>query len=451
MRLKILIVDDEPSHRLMLFAHLKSDYDVSEASDGFQAVEAVKQQFYDLVIMDIRMPGIDGLAALRQIKAISPGIVVFIMTAFQSVETAREALRQGASDYIVKPVDAEELLGNIKREFSYRDLQRENTLLKERLGEQFTDSNIIARSAMMREVLESVALIAPSDATVLILGESGTGKELIANLIHAQSPRAKKPFIKINCAALTETLLESELFGHEKGSFTGATGQKLGRFELADGGSLFLDEVGEMSPTTQVKLLRVLQEQQFERVGGTEPITVDIRIITATNKDLLAEVEANRFREDLYYRLNVVPIQLPPLRDRREDIPPLAAYFLKFYSEKNQREIMKILPDALDAMMRYDWPGNVRELENTIERGVIISRSENLTTEELPPNIRKIAESAGGYGSEVTVGGTIKEMEREFIARTLVSVDGNRTRAAKILGITRKTLQNKMREYELDM
>ena len=451
MRLKILIVDDEPSHRLMLFAHLKSDYDVSEAPDGFLAVEAVKQRFYDLVIMDIRMPGMDGLEALRQIKAISPGIVVFIMTAFQSVETAREALRQGASDYIVKPVDAEELLGNIDREFSYRDLQRENTLLKERLGEQFTDSNIIARSTKMREVLESVALIAPSDATVLILGESGTGKELIANLIHARSPREKKPFIKINCAALTETLLESELFGHEKGSFTGATGQKLGRFELADGGSLFLDEVGEMSSTTQVKLLRVLQEQEFERVGGTEPITVDIRIITATNKHLLEEVEANRFREDLYYRLNVVPVQLPSLRDRREDIPPLAEYFLKFYAEKNRREIRQILPDTLDAMMRYDWPGNVRELENTIERGVIIARSEFLTLDELTPNIRKIAESTTGYDSDVTVGSTIKEMEKEFIARTLVSVAGNRTRAAKILGITRKTLQNKMREYKLDL
>lgn len=451
MRLKILIVDDEPSHRLMLFAHLKSDYDVSEASDGFQAVEAVKQQFYDLVIMDIRMPGMDGLAALRQIKAISPGIVVFIMTAFQSVETAREALRQGASDYIVKPVDAEELLGNIKREFSYRDLQRENTLLKERLGEQFTESNIIVRSRMMQEVLDNVALIAPSDATVLILGESGTGKELIANRIHARSPRAKKPFIKITCAALTETLLESELFGHEKGAFTGATGPKPGRFELANGGSIFLDEVGEMSQTTQVKLLRVLQERQFERVGGTDLITVDIRIITATNKALLDEVEAGRFREDLYYRLNVVPVQLPPLRKRPEDIPPLAEHFLKFYTAKNHRDAMQILPDALDAMMRYDWPGNVRELENTIERGVIIARSEYLTTEELPPNIRKIAESETGYDSDVTVGSTIKDMEKEFIARTLVSVAGNRTHAAKILGITRKTLQNKMREYNLDL
>ena len=451
MRIKILIVDDEPSHQLMLRAHLKSGYDVSEAADGFQAVEAVKKQFFDLVLMDIRMPGMDGLEALRQIKAISHGIVVFIMTAFQSVETAREALRQGASDYIVKPVDAEELLANIEREFSYQALRRENTLLKERLGEQFAKSNIIARSPKMREVLENIALIAPSDATVLILGESGTGKELIANLIHERSPRAKKPFIKLNCAALTDALLESELFGHEKGSFTGATGRKPGRFELANGGSFFLDEVGEMSPTTQVKLLRVLQEQQFERVGGTEPITVDIRIIAATNKKLLEEVEASRFREDLYYRLNVVPIQLPPLRERREDLPPLAEYFLKFYAEKNHREIRQILPEVLDVMMRYHWPGNVRELENTIERGVIIARSEYLTLDELPPNIRKIAESTTGYGSEVTVGSTIKEMESKFIARTLASVDGNRTRAAKLLGIARKTLQNKMREYKLDL
>ena len=451
MRVKILIVDDEPSHRLMLSAHLKSGYDISEASDGLQAMEAVKKQFFNLVLMDIRMPGMDGLEALRQIKAISPGIVVFIMTAFESVETAREALRQGASDYIVKPVDAEELLANIEREFAYSALQRENTLLKERLGEQFAESNIIARSPKMQEVLENIALIAPSDATVLILGASGTGKELVANLIHERSTRAKKPFIKLHCAALTEALLESELFGHEKGSFTGATEQKPGRFELANGGSFFLDEVGEMSPTTQVKLLRVLQEQQFERVGGTESITVDTRIIAATNKELDKEVEANRFREDLYYRLNVVPIQLPPLRDRKEDIPPLAEYFLKFYREKNHREIEQLLPEALDLMMRYDWPGNVRELENTIERGVIIARSEYLTPNELPPNIRQIAESTTGYDSEVTVGNTLKEMEKEFIAQTLASVAGNRTRTAKLLGITRKTLQNKIREYKLDL
>jgi two-component system response regulator HydG len=449
VRVKILIVDDEPSHRLMLSAHLKSGYDISEASDGLQAMEAVKKQFFNLVLMDIRMPGMDGLEALRQIKAISPGIVVFIMTAFESVETAREALRQGASDYIVKPVDAEELLANIEREFAYSALQRENTLLKERLGEQFAESNIIARSPKMQEVLENIALIAPSDATVLILGASGTGKELVANLIHERSTRAKKPFIKLHCAALTEALLESELFGHEKGSFTGATEQKPGRFELANGGSFFLDEVGEMSPTTQVKLLRVLQEQQFERVGGTESITVDTRIIAATNKELDKEVEANRFREDLYYRLNVVPIQLPPLRDRKEDIPPLAEYFLKFYREKNHREIEQLLPEALDLMMRYDWPGNVRELENTIERGVIIARSEYLTPDELPPNIRQIAESTTGYDSEVTVGNTLKEMEKEFIAQTLASVAGNRTRTAKLLGITRKTLQNKIREYKL--
>jgi two-component system, NtrC family, response regulator HydG len=451
MKLKILIVDDEPSHRLMLRAHLKSDYDISEAADGFQAVEAVKKQFFELVLMDIRMPGMDGLEALRQIKAIRPSIVVFIMTAYQSVETAREALRQGASDYIVKPVDVEELLANIKREFSYRTLQRENTLLKERLGEQFTETNIIARSPLMRKILENVTLIAPSDATALILGESGTGKELIANLIHERSRRAKKPLVKLNCAALTETLLESELFGHERGAFTGATARKPGRFELADGGSLFLDEVGEMRPTTQVKLLRVLQEQQFERVGGTQTVTVDVRLIAATNKNLAEAVKASAFREDLYYRLNVVPIQLPALRERREDIPPLAAHFLKQYAEKNQRDINQITPDALDQLIRYDWPGNVRELQNTIERGVIIAQSNVLTSAELPPNIRGTPSPTPEDEQPPPAGSTLKEIERAWVAKTLTEVNGNRTHAAKILGITRKTLQNKIREYQLEL
>lgn len=445
MRIKILIVDDEPSHRLMLRANLKAEYDVFEAEDGLQAVEAVRQQFFDLVLMDIRMPGMDGLDALAQIKQISPGILVFLMTAFESVASARVALQRGASDYIVKPMDVEELKANINRLLEYRTLQRENILLKERLGEQFAESNITARSAKMREILENVALIAPSDATVLILGESGTGKELIANLIHEHSPRAKAPFVKINCAALTETLLESELFGHERGAFTGATTRKEGRFELADGGSLLLDEIGEMNQATQTKLLRVLQEQQFERVGGTQTIHVDVRIIAATNKNLEGEVKAGRFREDLYYRLNVVPIQLPPLRERREDIPLLAEHFLRHYAAKNHRAVKWILPESLDLFMRYDWPGNIRELENAIERGVIIARGEYLTPAELPLAIRQNVLPTGRTDNK----GTLKEMEREWITRTLTQVDGNRTRAAKILGITRKTLQNKIKEYGL--
>ncbi len=449
MRLKILIVDDEPSHRLMLRAHLKSDYEVFEATDGVSAVEAVRQQFFDLVLMDIRMPGMDGLEALAQVKEQSPGILVFLITAFESVESAREALRRGADDYIVKPVDVEELKADINRLLEYRTLQHENRLLKERLDEQFTESNIIARSVKMREVLKQVALIAPSDATVLILGESGTGKELIANLIHEQSPRAKKPLVKLNCAAITETLLESELFGHERGAFTGATARKVGRFELANEGSLFLDEVGEMSPATQVKLLRVLQEQELERVGGTQTIAVDVRIIAATNKVLAEEIAAGRFREDLYYRLNVVPIQLPPLRERREDIPSLAIHFLKCYAEKNHRNVVRLLPEVLDVLMRYEWPGNIRELENTMERGVILAQGESLMLDDLPLSLRRdtsatpLAASAGG------VGQTLKEQEREWIAQTLAQVDGNRTRAAKLLGITRKTLQNKIREYKL--
>jgi two-component system response regulator HydG len=447
MRIKILIVDDEPSHRLMLRANLKADYDVFEAEDGLQAVEAVRQQFFDLVLMDIRMPGMDGLDALAQIKRISPGILVFLMTAFESVASARLALQRGASDYIVKPVDMEELKVNISRLLEYRTLQRENILLKERLGEWLAESNIIAQSAQMREVLESVALIASSDATVLLLGESGTGKELVANLIHERSPRAEKPFVKLNCAALTETLLESELFGHERGAFTGATERKEGRFELADGGSLLLDEIGEMRTMTQTKLLRVLQEQQFERVGGTQTIHVDVRIIAATNKDLEEEIRAGRFREDLYYRLNVVPVHLPPLRDRREDIPLLTECFLKHYATKNHRVVRQITPEALDLLMRYHWPGNIRELENAIEHGVIIARGEYLTPAELPLAIQQNVLS-----TDHTVNrGILKEMERECIARTLTQVDSNRTRAAKVLGITRKTLQNKIKEYGLDL
>jgi two-component system response regulator HydG len=442
MRPKILIADDEPSLRLMLRANLKADYDVFEVEDGLQAVMAVRQQFFDLVLMDIRMPGLDGLDALVQIKQISPGIVVFLMTAYESLETARTAVQRGASDYISKPVDVEELKAKINRLLEYRTLQRENIILKERLGEQFADSNIIARSPIMREVLENVALIAPTDATVLILGESGTGKELIANLIHERSSRASGPFVKLNCAAITETLLESELFGHERGSFTGATARKEGRFELADGGSFLLDEIGEMSSTTQTKLLRVLQEQQFERVGGTESITVDVRIIAVTNKDLEAEVKEGRFREDLYYRLNVVPIYLPPLRERREDIPLLAESFLKHYAAKDHRDVKQILPEALDMLMRHDWPGNVRELENTIEHGVIIARGELLTPEELPTAIRQSAQSTHGMAI-----GTLKEIEQECISRTLAQMGGNRTQTAKILGITRKTLQNKIKRY----
>jgi two-component system response regulator HydG len=424
MRPKILIADDEPSLRLMLRANLKADYDVFEVEDGLQAVMAVRQQFFDLVLMDIRMPGLDGLDALVQIKQISPGIVVFLMTAYESLETARTAVQRGASDYISKPVDVEELKAKINRLLEYRTLQRENIILKERLGEQFADSNIIARSPIMREVLENVALIAPTDATVLILGESGTGKELIANLIHERSSRASGPFVKLNCAAITETLLESELFGHERGSFTGATARKEGRFELADGGSFLLDEIGEMSSTTQTKLLRVLQEQQFERVGGTESISVDVRIIAVTNKDLEAEVKEGRFREDLYYRLNVVPICLPPLRERREDIPLLAESFLKHYAAKDHRDVERILPEALDMLMRHDWPGEL------------------LTPEELPTAIRQSAQSTHGMAI-----GSLKEIEQECISRTLAQVGGNRTQAAKILGITRKTLQNKIKRY----
>lgn len=398
------------------------------------------------------MSKVDGIEALREIKKISPGIPVIIITAFASMETAVEALRAGAHDYLIKPLDINELRIKVMQTLEFWRLKEENFYQKKRIENLFDKSRIIGRSQKMREVLERVAQVAPTEATVLILGESGTGKELIANALHQGSPRADKRFIKVNCAALPETLLESELFGHEKGAFTGAIGRRPGRFELADGGTIFLDEIGEMSLSTQSKLLRVLQEREFEPVGSTRSVKVDIRIITATNRILKDEVKEGRFREDLYYRLNVVPIEIPPLRERKEDIPLLIAHFLKVYNEKNGRNLLGFHPRALDAMMRYSWPGNIRELENVVERAVILSRDEYVPFAELPEAIQEAGEDR--YFQEIREsirpGMTLKEMERELILRTLEINEGNRTRTSGILGITRRTLQHKLKEYGLD-
>ncbi len=350
----ILVVDDEASHRMMLKAHLHEEgFEVIEASDGQEAIDLVGRHFYDLILMDIRMPVMDGVEALTRIKKISPTIPVIMMTAYGSIDSAVEALKSGADDYLTKPLDMDELLLKVKKILHYRQLEEENLLNRERLGKRFDFSNIIGKSPAMKELFETLTMVAPSDATVLLLGESGTGKEIVANAIHQNSPRKDQAYIKVNCAALPETLLESELFGHEKGAFTGALAKKKGRFELADGGTLFLDEIGEMSPATQAKILRVLQEKEFEAVGGTKTISVDVRIIAATHKDLEAEVKEGRFREDLYYRLNVVPITLPPLRNRKEDIPLLAEHFLKIYSQKNNRAIKGLEPRG------YRRPGSL--------------------------------------------------------------------------------------------
>jgi len=445
----ILLVDDDTAHRTMLRAHLSAEgYQVIEADDGDIAVHLVKEREIDLVLLDLKMKRVGGMEALQRILDSRPALPVLILTAFSSVESAVEAMKKGAFDYLTKPVDAGELALTVARALDFDRLQRENAVLKERLGEKFDLGRIIGGSRPMRELYESLALVAPSDATVLITGESGTGKELIANAVHQNSPRVGGPFIKVNCAALHENLLESELFGHEKGAFTGAGEQRKGRFELAHRGTLFLDEIGDMSPTTQAKILRVLQDGEFERLGGTKTIKVNVRVVAATHKDLGKMVETSAFRQDLFFRLSVVPLHLPALRERPEDIPLLAEYFLKQYSGKNRKDIRSFQPEAMEALLAYGWPGNIRELENAIERAVILCLGEQITVRELPPAIRSAAES-GVHPVVPRPGLTLREMEKEMILATLKTTDGNRTRAAEILGITRQTLQNKLKEYNL--
>ena len=412
------------------------------------AIDKVHDQAFDLILMDIRMIKISGLEALTEIKGFNPAIPVIIMTAYASVETAVEALKHGAYDYLTKPLDFDELRLAMERAMDHRQLREENRLLRESLGTHFDRQHIIGRSPAMEKVLEIVAQVAPSEATVLIAGESGTGKEMIAGAIHFNSPRKDGPFVKINCAAITETLLESELFGHEKGAFTGAYRKKEGRFRQAHRGSLFLDEISEMSLAMQVRLLRVLQEREITRVGGEEVIPVDVRVIAATNKELLREIESNRFREDLYYRLNVVTLQIPPLRDRREDIPLLAQHFLNIFSEKNRKKITGFTPQAMDRFLKYDWPGNVRELMNAVERGVVLSQSEYLTEGELfligkDDELEKETLSEDIIPADLS----LQEVEKASILKTLESTGGNKSEAARRLGITRRTLHKKLKKY----
>jgi len=450
-RLKILVVDDEESHRIMLKAVLGAErYAVTEAADGTDAMAAVAKDAFDLILLDIRMMKMDGIEALGEIRKICPQVPVLIMTAYSSVKTAVEALKAGAFDYLTKPLDIEELKILIEKALEHYHLRAENLVLKERLGDRFDFSRIIATSSKMKSLLETLAMVAPSDATVLIMGGSGTGKEVIANAIHHNSSRAGHPFIKVSCAALPETLLESELFGHEKGAFTGATARREGRFQLADRGTIFLDEVGEMSPAIQTKLLRVLQEKEFEPLGSTRTLKVDIRVITATNRDLEKEVKEGRFREDLYYRLNVVPLLLPLLRERREDIPPLAEHFLSLYRKKNGKPLRGISGKALDLLVRYDWPGNIRELENCIERAVIMAREEVIVPADFPPQIRMLSMEGERDGFDIPYGISLDDMERALIVKTLAETGGNRTKTADILGINRRTLQNKLKRYALD-
>ena len=444
----ILVVDDDDAHRTMLRTLVGGwGYDIVEANDGSTAIEKVQERPFDLILMDVRMLKISGLEALERIKAFNPAIPVTIMTAYSSVETAVEALKKGAYDYLTKPLDFDKLRLTIERAVEHTRLKEENRLLKESLGKHFDMQNIIGRSPAMISLLETVAHVAPSEAIVMITGESGTGKELIAGVIHYNSPRKDGPFVKINCAAITETLLESELFGHEKGSFTGADRRKEGRFYQANQGSIFLDEVSEMPLTMQVKLLRVLQERELTRVGGEKVIPVDVRVIAATNKDLVDLKNRGLFREDLYYRLNVVSLEIPPLTKRRDDIPLLARHFLENFAEKNKKEIKGFTPKAMDQLIRYDWPGNVRELMNAVERAVVLARTDYLDNQDfsiLNPLSQQPTPALSDFDN---IDIPLEEVEKAAILRMLESVAGNKSEAARRLGITRKTLHKKLKKY----
>lgn len=447
----ILVVDDDAAHRTMLATLLGSwGYPVTEADDGGRAVAAVRRQAFDLILMDVRMIEVSGIEALEQIKTINPAIPVVLMTAYASVETAVEAIRKGAYDYLTKPLDFDKLRLTVQRAMEHLRLQAENRQLKADLGRDLNRSHIIGHSPAMCALLETVAQVAPTEATVLITGESGTGKELIAKSIHHNSPRKDRPLVVVNCAALSETLLESELFGHEKGAFTGADRRREGRFKQADRGTIFLDEIGETSAAMQAKLLRVIQEREIQRVGGDETLSVDVRILAATNQNLEEAVENGRFREDLFYRLNVVTLRIPPLRERTDDIPLLAQHFLEKYAGKNRKNVKGFSPLAMDLLLKYGWPGNVRELENTIERAVILLPDEHITEKELPSNITEhFTDRRDSPTTTASANRPLEEVEREAILATLEDSGGNKSETARRLGINRKTLHKKLKDYGL--
>jgi len=445
----ILVVDDDLAHRTMLRTLITGwGYRVVEADDGEKAIEEVHRQPFDMILMDIRMVKVSGLEALNEIKRFNPAIPVVIMTAFASVETAVKALKDGAYDYLTKPLDFDELRIILDRAMEHSRLKEENRFLKETLASHFDRRELIARSEIMIRLLDTVSQVAPSEATVLITGESGTGKEMIAGAIHYNSLRKDGPFIKINCAAITETLLESELFGHEKGAFTGADRRKEGKFRQSEAGTIFLDEISEMSLAMQVKLLRVLQERELTRVGGEEVIRINVRVIAATNRDLIKNIEAGRFREDLFYRLNVVSIHVPPLRERKEDIPLIAQHFLNIFADRNRKIIKGFTPRAMDRLLKHPWPGNVRELMNAVERGVVLSRSEYLDEPELPL-IQREAPTTNNNSSKMNGTGELplESVEKETILKVLDMVGGNKSEAARRLGITRRTLHLKLKKY----
>jgi len=445
--MKVLVVEDELTMRETVVTYLEEQgVPVKSVMSGEDALEVLREGAYDVAVVDLKLPGIDGIEVLRRAHQNNPGLPVIIMTAYATIENAVRAIKEGAYDYLVKPFNLEELGFIIQRIVEHRKLVEENVKLKEQLKKRYSTRNIIGVSYGMKRIFERIEGVADSTATVLIQGDSGTGKELIARAIHFSGSRRDRPFITLNCGAMPETLIESELFGYEKGAFTGANKTKIGRFELAGDGTLFLDEIGEMNLEAQVDMLRVLQEREFRRVGGTTLIKMDARIIASTNKDLEAEVRADRFRQDLFYRLNVVPIHVPALRERREDIPFLARHFVDKHKHEGKRAVSGISSEAMDLLLRYDWPGNVRELENAIERAVVLGTSEQIIPADLPETLHRIE-----VGGARAIGGSLslQDVERMHILAVLEASRWNLSEAARVLGITRTTLYHKVQRLGL--
>src|SRR4051812_4295656 len=460
----VLIVDDEKHTREGLQQALAENYDVTVAANADEAFNLLDSQAYDVVLTDLRMPGKSGLKVIDKALALPLRPAVLMMTAYGNIDTAVEAMKRGAVDFLTKPVNIERLEVLIQRALKTKTLEVEVKQLHERLDEKFNVEGIVGSSQKLKDVLDKVKLVSPSRATILIEGESGTGKELIAQAIHQASPRARAPFVAVHCAALSENLLESELFGHERGSFTGATERRIGRFESADGGTIFLDEIGEISASTQVKLLRFLETKSVERVGGSKPVELDVRLVAATNRNLERMVREGKFREDLFFRLNVVRLFMPPLRERAEDIPLLLSHFIRFFSEENGVPPLTVEPGALRTLQAYPWPGNIRELRNFCENAVVLRRGGSLTEYDLEPKFRSGGDSAppDAQGSAAVDGGapkpvapnslSVEENEKRLLREALLKARGNRTRAAELMGVSRRTLHRKLAQWpELDV
>ena len=448
MKFTILVADDERNIREGLAEALRLEgYEVALAADGEEALKAVEEGRIDLVVTDLRMPKVSGNEVLKRVAGSYPGMPVIVLTGHGTIEDAVDSMRVGAFDFITKPVNLDHLSMLIRRALESRELERQNQELQREIESQKRISSIIGRSPEMKKIFDLLRRVAPTKASVLITGESGVGKELIADALHNLSPRADKPFVKVHCAALAESLLESELFGHEKGAFTGAAGRKRGRFELAHEGTLFLDEIGEINQNVQIKILRALQERKFERVGGEDTVEVDVRVVAATNRDLKAEIEKGNFREDLFYRLNVVAIHVPPLRERKDDIPLLASAFLREFADENGKAIEGFDPKARAALYAYRWPGNVRELRNCVESAVVMAKGSLVALDDLPPSV---GEAGGVDVIRIPSGSSMAEAEKVMIRETLAAQGGNKSRTAEILGIGRKTLYQKLEDYGLE-